>query len=234
MVKNELVQRSPVRLFEKNIHGGLKAGEIGILSAPKGIGKTSVLVQIALDKLLQDKKVIHISFNQHASHVQNWYGNIFEEITKKKQLENERDVADEIIRNRVLMNFNQEGVNSDVIRRSLRSMIVEGGFRADSIIIDGFDFNIAERGRISTLKDFTRDLGLSVWYSCDVSGSPAYDKRGIPLVLQKQNIEDLIDVIIALDPQPLCTELRVSKEHGNYEAGGVVRLDPKTLLILED
>jgi hypothetical protein len=232
MVKNELVQRSPVRLFEKNIHGGLKAGEIGILSAPKGIGKTSVLVQIALDKLLQDKKVIHISFNQHASHVQNWYGNIFEEIIKKKQLENERDVADEIIRNRVLMNFNQEGVTSDVILRSLKSMIVDGGFKADSIIIDGFDFTIAERGRISTLKDFAKDLGLSVWYSCDVSGSPPYDKRGIPLVVK--NIEDLIDVIIALDPQPLYTELRVSKEHGNYEAGGIVRLDPKTLLILEN
>jgi hypothetical protein len=232
MVKNELVQRSPVRLLEKNIKGGLKAGEIGILSAPKGIGKTSVLVQIALDKLLQDKKIIHISFNQHASHVQNWYGNIFEEITKKKQLENERDVADEIIRNRVLMNFNQEGVNSDVIRRSLKSMIVDGGFKADSIIIDGFDFTIAERGRISTLKDFAKDLGISVWYSCDISGSPPYDERGIPIVVK--NIEDLIDVIIALDPQPLCTELRVSKERGNYNAGGIVRLDPKTLLILEN
>jgi predicted ATP-dependent serine protease len=231
VVKNELVQRSPVRLLEKNIQGGLKAGEIGILAAPKGIGKTSVLVQIALDKLLQGKKIIHISFNQHASHVQNWYKNIFEEITKKKPLENESDIVDELIRNRVLMNFNQEGVNSDIIRRSLKSMIVDGGFKADAIIIDGFDFTIAERTRISTLKDFAKDIGISVWYSCDLSGTPPYDKRGIPLVVK--NIEDLIDVVIALDPQPLATELRVSKEHGNYNAEGIVRLDPKTLLILE-
>ncbi|MDR0662869.1 MAG: AAA family ATPase [Spirochaetaceae bacterium] len=232
MVKNELVQRSPVRLLEKNIQGGLKAGEMGILAAPKGIGKTSVLVQIALDKLLQDKKVIHISFNQHASHVQNWYGNIFEEIIDKRPLENERDVADEIVRNRVLMNFNQEGVTSDVIRRSLKSMIVDGGFKADSIIIDGFDFTISERGRISGLKDFAKDAGVSVWYSCDISGSPPYDKRGIPLVVK--DIEDLIDVIIVLDPQPHFTELRVSREHGNYNTGGGVRLDPRTLLILEN
>jgi hypothetical protein len=232
VVKNELVQRSPVRLFEKIIQGGLKSGEIGIISAPKGIGKTSVLVQIALDKLLQGKKIIHISFNQHASHVQNWYKNIFEEITRKKQLENERDVADELIRNRVLMNFNQEGVNSDVIRRSLRSMIVEGGFGADAIIIDGFDFTIAKRSRISTLKDFAKDLGISVWYSCDLSGTPPYDKRGIPSVVA--DIEDLIDVVIVLDPKTTHTELRVSKEHGNYNTGGIVRLDPKTLLILEN
>ncbi|MDR0684695.1 MAG: hypothetical protein LBF83_06175 [Spirochaetaceae bacterium] len=232
MVKNELVQRSPVRLLEKTIQGGLKAGEIGILSAPKGIGKTSVLVQIALDKLLQDKKIIHISFNQHASHVQNWYGNIFEEIAKKRQLENERDVADEIIRNRVLMNFNQEGVNSDVIRRSLKSMIVEGGFKADSIIIDGFDFTISDRVRVSTLKDFAREIGVSVWYSCDLSGTPPYDKHGIPVVVK--DIEDLIDVVIVLEPKTAYTELRVSKEHGNYKTESIVRLDPKTLLILEN
>jgi hypothetical protein len=232
VVKNELVQRSPVRLLEKTIQGGLKAGEIGILSAPKGIGKTSVLVQIALDKLMQDKKVIHISFNQHASHVQNWYGNIFEEMARKKQLENERDVADEIIRNRVLMNFNQEGVNSDVIRRSLKSMIVEGGFKADSIIIDGFDFTISDRGRVSTLKDFAKDIGVSVWYSCDLPPPPSYDKHNIPVVLK--DIEDLIDVIIVLDPRTTYTELRVSKEHGNYKTESIVRLDPKTLLILEN
>lgn len=232
MVKNELVQRSPVRLLEKTIQGGLKAGEIGILSAPKGIGKTSVLVQIALDKLLQDKKIIHISFNQHASHVQNWYGNIFEEIAKKRQLENERDVADELIRNRVLMNFNQEGVNSDVIRRSLKSMVVEGGFKADSIIIDGFDFTISDRERVSTLKDFAREIGVSVWYSCDLSGTPPYDKHGIPVVVK--DIEDLIDVVIVLEPKTAYTELRVSKEHGNYKTESIVRLDPKTLLILEN
>lgn len=232
MVKNELVQRSPVRLLEKNIQGGLKAGEIGILSAPKGIGKTSVLVQIALDKLLQDKKIIHISFNQRASHVQNWYENIFEETARKKQLENERDVADELIRNRVLMNFNQEGVNSDVIRRSLKSMIVDGGLKADSIIIDGFDFTVADRGRISTLKDFAKEIGVSVWYSCDLSGAPPYDKQGIPVVVK--DIEDLIDVVIVLDPKTAYTELRVSKEHGNYKTESIVRLDPKTLLILEN
>ena len=191
-----------------------------------------MLVQIALDKLLQDKKIIHISFNQHASHVQNWYGNIFEEIAKKRQLENERDVADELIRNRVLMNFNQEGVNSDVIRRSLKSMVVEGGFKADSIIIDGFDFTISDRERVSTLKDFAREIGVSVWYSCDLSGTPPYDKHGIPVVVK--DIEDLIDVVIVLEPKTAYTELRVSKEHGNYKTESIVRLDPKTLLILEN
>ncbi|MDR1147845.1 MAG: AAA family ATPase [Spirochaetaceae bacterium] len=232
MVKTELVQRSPVRLLEKIIEGGLKPGEIGVLAAPKGIGKTSVLVQIALDKLLQGKKIIHISFNQHASYVQTWYENLFEEITKKKQLENERDVADELVRNRVLMNFNQESVSTDVIRRSLKSMIVEGGFKADSIIIDGFNFSITGRDRISTFKDFAKELGISAWYSCDITNTRDCDKHGIPAVLK--DFEDTIDVVIVLESKPAYTELRVSKEHGRYDIESIVHLDPKTLLILEN
>ena len=69
MVLSELIQRSPIRIFEQSIHGGLTPGELGIIASPSGIGKTSVLVQIALDKLLQDKKVIHISFTQHTDYV---------------------------------------------------------------------------------------------------------------------------------------------------------------------
>jgi hypothetical protein len=129
------------------------------------------------------------------------------------------------------MNFNQEGVNSDVIRRSLKSMIVEGGFGADSIIIDGFDFTIAQRSRVSTLKDFAKDLGISVWYSCTLTGASPYDGRDIPIVAAE--LEDLIDVVITLDAKEACTEMRVSKARGNYNIEEIIRLDPKTLLIQE-
>ena len=72
MITDEIVQRSPVRVFEKSIQGGLQSGEIGIIASPSGIGKTSVLVQLALDKLLQGKKVIHVSFTQHTDYVISW------------------------------------------------------------------------------------------------------------------------------------------------------------------
>ena len=58
MLKEELIAKSPVRLLEKSIEGGLKAGNSGVIASRKGIGKTSVLVQLALDKLLQGEKVI--------------------------------------------------------------------------------------------------------------------------------------------------------------------------------
>ena len=85
MVKEELIQRSPVRIFEQSIHGGLKAGEIGVIASQSGIGKTSVLVQLGLDKLLQAKKIIHVSFTQHTHYVLAWYEDIFDEFIWKTQ-----------------------------------------------------------------------------------------------------------------------------------------------------
>jgi hypothetical protein len=232
MVTQELVQRSPVRLFEKSIHGGLGAGELGVISSQSGVGKTSVLVQLALDKLLQAKKVIHVSFTQHTDYVLAWYEDIFAEFTHKKNLENVRDVKNELIKNRVLMNFSQDGVTADQILRSLRAMILDGGFKAEALIIDGFDFSKMTRERIAALKDFARELGLSVWHSCTVTEKgAAYDKKNIPLIIG--DFADLVDVVIVLSPKQDHIALTVSKDRDVYNPEHLgLKLDPKTLLIL--
>jgi KaiC/GvpD/RAD55 family RecA-like ATPase len=233
VVKDELVQRSPVRIFEKSIHGGLKAGEIGIIASQSGIGKTSVLVQIALDKLLQAKKVIHVSFTQHTDYVLAWYEDIFNEFINRKNLENTAEVKNEVVKNRVLMNFNQDAMSTEQILRSLRAMIVEGGFKAEAIIIDGIDFSRIDRERLVRVKNFAGELGLEVWYSCTVKGEGTrYDKQNVPYLVK--DYLDLIDVIIVLEPKPDHIDLSVSKDRDSRDTRAMaMRLDPKTLLILE-
>jgi len=239
MIKDELIQRSPIRIFEQSINGGLKAGEIGVIASVSGVGKTSVLVQLALDKLLQAKKVIHVSFTQHTHYVLTWYENIFDEFISRKNLENAAEVKNEIVKNRVLMNFNQDGMSNDQIVRSLRAMIVDGGFAAESVIIDGFDFSRTDSECIAKIKAFAAELGLSVWYSCTVKDDGGqgklalqYDKQNIPLVLKE--IAGLIDVVIVLEPRPDHVELSVSKDReAQNTKTRPMRLDPKTLLLLE-
>jgi hypothetical protein len=232
MIKEELIQRSPVRIFEKSIHGGLKAGEIGIVASTSGLGKTSVLVQIALDKLLQEKKVIHVSFTQHIDYVLSWYEDIFDEFIKKKNLVHPQDVKNELVKNRVLLNFSQDSVTGPQILKSLKAMIVDGGIHAETIIIDGFDFSHTNRERMEAVKTGMKEMGISIWYSCTVKGdSPFYDKNGIPLVIK--DFQDLIDVVIVLEPKPDHIELAASKDRDTVNLEHLaLRLDPKTLLFL--
>ncbi|GHT49882.1 hypothetical protein FACS1894102_5000 [Spirochaetia bacterium] len=232
MVKDDLIKNSPVRALEKKTSGSLSAGEIGVIVSPTGIGKTSVLVQIALDKLLQDKKIIHISFNQHSDYILGWYQNIFDEIMKKRSKDEQKSLTDEIVRNRIVMNFNQDGVNSDVIRSSLKAMIVDGGYKAESIIIDAFDFSKAARERIATLRTFAKELGFSLWYTYSVKDFSDVDKNGVPATLK--NFEDILEVIITMETKSNCTELSVIKNRDKFRpSDSVLKLDPKTLLILQ-
>ena len=230
MVLSELIQRSPIRIFEQSINGGLKAGEIGIIASPNGVGKTSVLVQIALDKLLHGKKVIHVSFTKHTHYVPLWYEDIFNELINKKNLENATEIKNDLVKNRVQMNFNQDGVTIDQILRSLRAMIIEGCFKADSIIIDGFDFANTDIKCITNVKNFATELGVSVWYSCSVSNED-YDKENIPVVIG--SFADMIDIVIIIQPKSDHVELSISKDRNSIISKSMaMKLDPKTLLIL--
>ena len=233
MVKQELIQRSPVRVFEKSIHGGLKAGDVGVIASRKGVGKTSVLVQIALDKLLQGKKVIHVSFAQHTDYVIAGYEDIFSEIAKKKNLENAVEVKSELVKNRVLMNFNQDSIDVNQMIKSLRALIADGGFNAESVIIDGFDFARAAVDHMTKMRAFAKEMNLEVWFSCTMAGQePLLDKHNVPVILR--NYLDNISVLINLDPQVEYIHFIVVKDHDRMNPADLhIKLDAKTLLIAE-
>jgi KaiC/GvpD/RAD55 family RecA-like ATPase len=205
---------------------------MGIIISQAGIGKTSVLVQLALDKLLQGKKVIHVSYTKHTHYVLGWYEDIFNEFISKKNLENAAEIKDEVVKNRVLMNFNQDGMSKDQIIRGLRSMIVEGGFPAEAIIVDGFDFFRADRERIANVKTFASELGLAIWYSCNVNESQKPGEENIPPAIN--DFADLFDVVIVLEPRQDHIEFSVTKDRNSHITKALaMRLDPKTMLILE-
>jgi hypothetical protein len=234
MLKEEFISKSPVRILEKSIEGGLGAGNIGIVASRKGIGKTSVLVQMALDKLIQGEKVIHVSFNAHTSYIISWYENIFDEIARRKNLENIGDLRDQLVRNRVIMNFTQEGMSVDQITRSLKALIVDGGFNAKTVIVDGFDFTRATVERFRKVKDFIVEMGLEVWYSCTLSGEdPLFDKNNVPIVLR--DIEPLASVLVILEPLRDFIHFRVVKDHQRLNPHDLsLKLDAKSLLIAEN
>jgi hypothetical protein len=149
------------------------------------------------------------------------------------------------------MKFTQGGVSSEQILRSLRALIKDGGFDAEAIIIDGFDFSLPREpateangiaspmrgsplvGHIAAVKAFAEEMGVSAWYSCTVSGEePFYDKQNIPNVVK--DCADCFAVIIVLDPKPDHITFTVSQDRNTCNPENLaLKLDPKTMLILE-
>ncbi|HDQ15128.1 MAG TPA: hypothetical protein ENN41_09985, partial [Sediminispirochaeta sp.] len=198
MVKSELIKRSPLRIFEKSIHDGVGKGNIGILAAKKGVGKTACLTHIAVDKLFQDKKVVHVSFASTVDHIISWYEDIFKEIAKKRNLENAIEIHDEIVKNRVIMNFNQDVVSVEQVLTSLGALISDGNFGADTVIFDGYNINEDTSEELDQIRAFAKKLGLEIWFSLSLRDRPEglFNDKKIPFAVEK--LVDKIDVIVNL------------------------------------
>ena len=234
MVRSELNERGPLRVFEKSINGGLGKGHIGVLASKKGVGKTACLVHIATDKLFRERHVIHVSFSQKVDHIINWYEDIFKEIAKKRNLENAIDIHDEIIKNRVIMNFNSQGTTIDQVLKSLSAMMTEGHFPADSVIFDGYKLAEASQEDLDKLKSFAKEANIELWFSVSLNGEdPTFNKEGVPTALVEK-IKDL-DVLITLKYSGEHVHFQVVKDHENLEPKDMLlKLDPKTMLIARD
>jgi len=233
-VKEELIKRSPLRILEKSISGGLGKGNIGVLASRKGVGKTACLVHIAADKLLQGRRVIHVSYASRVDHIITWYEDIFKEIAKKPRMKSALEMSEELSRNRVIMNFKQEGTKTEQVLRSLEAMVVHGQFGAETIIVDGLDFDQAGIEDLTKFKEFAGRLGLEVWFSASLrGGEPLFDERGIPFMLK--NYLSAIDVLISLQLHGDHVHFSLVKDHDRLAPKDMrLKLDPKTLLIARD
>ena len=234
MVRSEINKRGPLRVFEKSINGGLGKGHIGVLASKKGVGKTACLVHIATDKLFRGRHVIHVSFSQKVDHIINWYEDIFKEIAKKRNLEDAIDIHDEIIKNRVIMNFNSHGTSIDQVLKSLGSMMTEGHFPADSVIFDGYKLAEASQEDLDKLKAFAKEVNVELWFSVSLNGErPTFNEEGVPSVLIER-LKDL-DVLITLKYEGDYVHFQVIKDHDNPEPKDMtLKLDPRTMLIARE
>ena len=233
MVIEELVKRSPLRILESSIHGGLGKGNIAVLASRKGVGKTACLVHIATDKLFQDKPVIHVSYSSRVDHIISWYEDIYRELARRMDLEPASEIHDELVRKRVIMNFSQEGTRTEQVLRSLEAMIRHGRFPAETIIVDGFSFPQSSPDDLRRFKEFAGRMELELWFSASLKGpEPLFDEQGIPAELKC--CLDHVDVLITLRHLNNRVQLRLIKDHGFTPSSDLrLSLDPTTLLIAE-
>lgn len=217
MEKKDLIEYSPIRYFEKATNAGLKEGEIGLITAKKGLGKTSVLVQFGIDSLLNDKPLVHVSFDQHSSNVIAWYSSILTEIAKKKNV-NIEELNEEIVKNRTILNFNQEAFTLPKVVNTLKALN-DGGIKISEIVVDGLNLSAISKDDLDCFADFIKSQKMIAWFSF------TSDAEDLESTLDSAKLNDF-STVAHLSAEGKEISLKVLK---NGE--GKVSLDPKTLLI---
>ncbi|MDE6351440.1 MAG: hypothetical protein K2K67_10610 [Treponemataceae bacterium] len=213
MVKQDLYDKSPIRLFDEATDGGLKAGEIGIVTAKKGLGKTSVLVQFGMDTLLQDKQLAHVTFDLHSSNVISWYDSIFAEIAKKKN--GAAELKDGVVSKRTILNFSLDNFTLAKVVNTLKALKA-GGIVVAGVVMDGVDFAKVSEDDVKAVADYARAENVKVWFSSDSVPAALEQYFAVVANLEQKNDGVMLTVIKLGDKKPMETSLK---------------LDTKTLLI---
>ncbi|MFZ5775957.1 MAG: hypothetical protein ACOY3Z_10790 [Thermodesulfobacteriota bacterium] len=225
MLKQDLIAKNPIRHL-KSEGGTQDAGRMGLVMARAGVGKTALLVQIALDSLLNDKEVVHVSVGQTIEKAKLWYEDMFKDIAESCNLSNATEVHDEIMRHRMIITFNESKFSRAKLQERLSDLIQQNVIRPSCMVVDGFDFAKTDRSVLEEVKAMARAMGLQVWFSslCEDDGESCHA------------MDDLFDTVVVLQPAPekSCLDLKVVKgATAMSKCGKLLKLDPITFMVKE-
>jgi len=228
----ELNERSPLRVFERSIHGGLGEGNLGVVCAAPGVGKSAFLVGVALDYLMRERQVLHIAQDQPVDRIRNYYDEIFVELARSEELEDAAEVRLKIERNRRIHTYQENTLSLEGLEKTLNFFRDHTGMDPAMMILDGYDWEKGSASDLEALKKIARDQESELWMSARTPRSRETDHPdGYPEPVARY--EFLIDVMVQLTTSDGTVHLKLLKDHDNPKPGSVaLDLDPTTLLLV--
>jgi KaiC/GvpD/RAD55 family RecA-like ATPase len=230
----DFMEVSPLRILEKSSRKELDRGNLGVLIARAGVGKTACLIHFAIDKLFREEKLVHLCLEDIPEKVIAHYNVIFSDLVSRLSIPNEDEIRMRIGKNRVILAYLNQSFEINRLRANLRNLTERVVFRPDTIVVDGLNFEKAERDLIKSLKEVAEEFQVEIWFSAlSHRHITEANERGIPYPCH--NLDDLFSVIIHLEALPSGLFLKLLKDHDNPTIRDIsIKLDPNTLLAVEE
>jgi len=233
MLKNDLIFRNPLRVMQRDeSEDTLPEGGFGAVLARAGVGKTALLVQLALNSMLSGKNVLHISLNDPVNKVNLWYEEVFSHIARQYAVTQANELWNTLLPHRFIMTFRVEGFSVPKLEERLTDLTAQNIFTPHMIIIDGLPFNESIRDALSELKILAKKHSCHMWFTVRTHRDDAPDSSGMPR--QLNSVADLFEVIIQLQPDGKEIHIRALKGRETEADDAILFLDPSTMLITDD
>lgn len=223
-----LVNKNPLRALKI---GQENISEMGLVMARPGLGKTALLVQIALDSILMGNRVIHVSIGETIDKTRAWYDDIIRHILQEQTVDRPHELIDMVQRHRMIMTFKESAFTRPRLEERLNDLVMQDIFKPNCLVIDGFDFGNAERDAIEDIREMAQTLGLQIWFSA-VSHRDDTRKSASGVPAPCHEMDDLFDTVILIKPGDKKISLDIVKNKGKAVESDVdLDLDPTTMMI---
>jgi hypothetical protein len=227
MYRKFLTARSPLRVLEKGLHGGLGKGNVGLVLAGHGVGKSSFLVGVALDDLLRGDRVLHVVLDQTVAHTRTYYDTVFAELRATRHLADGAVVQGELEQLRAIRAVSAAGFGAAKLREMVQLAEATGG-KPSALIVEGWDVARASAAELDGIRALATEIPAEIWISASVDS-----EKIAALPKELAHAREKFAVILALEPEKGAVALRALKDHENPNPEALrVALDPKTLLLM--
>ena len=181
MIKKEMIYRNPLVNLGYDNEDILPVGGFGAVLAHAGVGKTALLVQLALNGMLRENSIMHVSLNDAVSKVDLWYQELFHDIAEKFGIAEMNEYWDKIQPFRFIMTFKVEGFSAPKLEERLTDLMEQNIFKPHTVIIDGYKFDDAGRGQLVQLKELAQKYSMCLWFTVHTHRHEPPQENGLPL-----------------------------------------------------
>jgi len=229
----DFISVSPLKVLERSSEQILGPGNLGVLVARAGVGKTACLIHIAFDKIFRKEKLVHVSLEEGPDKVASYYRVIYHDLLKALNVEDDHEYRELLERNRMTLAYINQSFDLKRLQANLRNLTERLGFRPSTLIVDGLDFEETEREVFEELKKVAGEFEVEIWFSAlSHRHITETSEMGIPYPVHK--LDDLFTIIMQLQPGQTGIFLKLLKDHDGYSVPeGSMRLDPNTFLALD-
>jgi len=165
-----------IKGLDEIMDGGLSKGELAVILAPFGVGKTTMITKLANTAMADNYNVLQIFFEDTIKVIQRKHLSCstgFDLNTLSLHKEEVLDIVSKLPQERLkLKRFSSDGTTIPVIRQYVRKLIAEG-FRPDIILLDYIDcvepskkFDDVNVGEGSVMRQFEAmlsELDIAGW-----------------------------------------------------------------------
>ncbi len=224
----ELFSVSPLKILEKTTRKELGKGNLGVLIARAGVGKTLCLIHLALNNIFRKKKLVHVTLEEIPEKIMSYYNVMYSELVAALDISDDYKYGERMEKDRMILAYLNRSFDLERLRASLYNLKKELNFSPSTVIIDGLDFESTERERFERIKDLAMEFEAEIWLSAlSHRHITEINERGIPYPCHK--IDELFSIIMQLQTGPSGVFLNLLKDHVNVSIRDIrVRLDPGT------
>jgi hypothetical protein len=228
----DLMKVSPLKILSGPSRRGLGQGNLGVLMAQAGVGKTACLIHIALEKILRQGKLVHISLEDIPEKISSYYHVISEDLATALGADDVAELRGLLEKNRMIMAYLNQSFDVSRLRENMKNLAESIAFVPNTLIIDGLDFGCAPREVFEELKDVAAEYKLETWLSA-LSSKRVLDGDDGQIPSPCTHIKDLLSIVIELQPTTAGVFLRLLKDHETpVVPPASVKLDPNTFLAM--